>query len=286
MYIYFIRGRDCCRSNNKIGAARVKAAICAQYENLGPITFGQAAVSAHFVVLAVLWVTRDLGGEYGWGHIFKKGFVEDGVPAIFVATLLFVFPSNIPKIFCRRPTDTREPLKPLISWKVAADKVPWGVVFLLGGGFAMAKAASKTGMSAWVGEKLAVLDYLDPWVLNLVLCYIVAALTEVTSNTATCTLMMPIVANLAINLKLSPIYLMFPTAIACSFAFMLPVATPPNAVVFSYGYVKVSDMVRIGFILNVVCVLVLVGFTETLGNSLFDFHVVPPEIAATFNSTT
>ncbi|XP_052224933.1 Na(+)/citrate cotransporter-like [Dreissena polymorpha] len=187
MYIFFIRGRDCCQSTNKAGAARVKVAIRAQYEKLGPITF------------------------------FLNGICLSA--------------------------GTREPLKPLISWKVAAEKVPWGVVFLLGGGFAMAKAATKIGMSAWVGEKLAVLDYLDPWVLNLVLCYIVAALTEMTSNTATCTLMMPIVANLAINLKQSSIYLMFPTAIACSFAFMLPVATPPNAVIFSYGYVTVSEMV-------------------------------------------
>ncbi|WAR01096.1 S13A5-like protein [Mya arenaria] len=241
--------------------------------------FGQGAVLVHLIVLVILWVTRDMGGEYGWGKLFKEGFVKDGVPAVFIATLLFIFPSK------DYTSGTREPLKPILSWRAAVDKVPWGVVFLLGGGFAMAKASKESGLSAWVGEKLSVLDFLDPWVLNLVLCYIIAAMTEVTSNTATCTLMMPILANLAVHLKQSPIYLMYPTAIATSFAFMLPVATPPNAVIFSYGYVKVTDMVKAGFVLNIICVLVLIGFTETLGNRLFDFHTFPPEIALHYNIT-
>ncbi|XP_052800974.1 solute carrier family 13 member 2-like [Mya arenaria] len=286
LQIMFLRCKNCCGSRNPERAARVKAAIQREYEKLGPITFGQGAVMAHFIVLAILWVTRDLGGEYGWGKLFKQGYVKDGVPAVFIAALLFIFPSKVPEAFCRRIDGTRAPLKPLLSWRAAVDKVPWGVVFLLGGGFAMAKASKESGLSAWVGEKLSVLDFLEPWVLNLVLCYIIAAMTEVTSNTATCTLMMPILANLAVHLKQTPIYLMFPTAIATSFAFMLPVATPPNAVIFSYGYVKVTDMVKAGFILNVICVLVLIGFTETLGNKLFDFHTLPPEIALYYNNTT
>lgn len=149
----------------------------------------------------------------------------------------------------------------------------------------MANASQASGLSEWLGSKLSVLDYLEPWVLNLVLCYIVAAATEVTSNTATCTLMMPILANLAIILKLNPMYLMYPTAIATSFAFMLPVATPPNAVVFSYGYVKVIDMVGAGFILNIVCVLVLIGSSETIGQSLYDFHTVPDAILKNLTTT-
>ncbi|WAR01094.1 S13A2-like protein [Mya arenaria] len=276
---------NCCGSSNPEREARVKAAIQREYVKLGPITFGQGAVLGHFIILAILWVTRDMGGEYGWGKLFKEGYVKDGVPAVFIATLLFIFPSKVPEAFCRRIDGTREPLKPLLSWRAAVEKVPWGVVFLLGGGFAMAKASKESGLSAWVGEKLSVLDFLEPWVLNLVLCYIIAAMTEVTSNTATCTLMMPILANLAVHLRQSPIYLMYPTAIATSFAFMLPVATPPNAVIFSYGYVKVTDMVKAGFVLNVICVLVLIGFTETLGNSLFDFHTLPPEIASHYNDT-
>lgn len=285
LQIVFLRCNNCCNKKDEDKDLRVKATIRQEYESLGPLTFGQGAIIGHFVLLAVLWITRDLGGEYGWGHVFKKSFVKDGVPAIFVATMLFIFPSTLPQIFCLRPKGDRPPLQPLMSWKAAVLKVPWGVVFLLGGGFAMAYASQESGLSAWVGEKLSVLDYLSPWVLNLVLCYIVAAMTEVTSNTATCTLMMPILANLAVHLQQSPIYLMFPTAIATSFAFMLPVATPPNAVVFSYGYLRVLDMVIAGFVLNIVCVLVLIGFTESLGDAVFNFHDIPAEILATYNTT-
>lgn len=285
LQILFLRCNNCCGRNDKEKDKRVKEAIREEYKRLGPMTFGQGAVLGHFIALAVLWITRDLGGEYGWGTIFKKGFVQDGVPAIFVATLLFIFPSTIPSVFCLKPKGNRPPLKPLMSWKEAVEKVPWGVVFLLGGGFAMAYASQESGLSAWVGKKLSVLDYLSPWVLNLVLCYIIAAMTEVTSNTATCTLMMPVLANLAVHLKQSPIYLMWPTAIATSFAFCLPVATPPNAVVFSYGYLRVIDMVLAGLVLNIICVPVLVGFSESLGDAIFKFHEIPDEILATYNIT-
>ncbi|XP_060600137.1 Na(+)/citrate cotransporter-like isoform X3 [Ruditapes philippinarum] len=285
LQFYFLRCNGCCEGKNDDRSIRVKAVIRTEYEKLGPVSFAQGAVMGHFIVLALLWITRDMGGEYGWGSLFQQGYVKDGVPAIFIATMLFIFPSSLPRIFCLRPEGTRAPLKPLLSWKAAVEKVPWGVVFLLGGGFAMAYASQESGLSAWVGEKLSVLDYLSPWVLNLTLCYIVAAMTEVTSNTATCTLMMPILANLAVHLHQSPIYLMFPTAIATSFAFMLPVATPPNAVVFSYGYVRVIDMVMAGFILNIVCVLALIGFSESLGDRIFDFHTIPEEILKTYNES-
>lgn len=286
LQFFFLRCNGCCQGKDTETDIRVKAVIRTEYEKMGPISFAQGAIMGHFIVLALLWLTRDMGGEYGWGSVFEKGYVKDGVPAIFIATSLFIFPSSIPRIFCLRPEGTREPLTSLMSWKAAVEKVPWGVVFLLGGGFAMAYASQESGLSAWVGEKLSVLDDLSPWLLNLVLCYIIAAMTEVTNNTATCTLMMPILANLAVHLKQSPIYLMFPTAIATSFAFMLPVATPPNAVVFSYGYVRVIDMVKTGLLLNVVCVLVLIGFTESLGDHIFDFHNIPDEILKTYNASS
>ncbi|KAL4223442.1 hypothetical protein ACF0H5_016913 [Mactra antiquata] len=286
LQILFIRCGSFCASKDKERDARVKAVIREEYEKLGPITFGQAAVFGHFITLAVLWITRDMGGEFGWGSWFKKGYVKDGVPSILVASSLFIFPSTVPRVFCAQRGENEKTLKPLMSWRAAADKVPWGVVFLLGGGFAMAHASSESGLSEWVGDKLSVLDYLSPWVLNLALCYIVAAMTEVTSNVATCTLMMPILASLAINLGQNPMYIMFPTAIATSFAFMLPVATPPNAVVFSYGYVRVIDMALCGFMLNIICVLVLAGFSESLGDKIFHYKEIGEELLPMFPNTT
>ncbi|KAL4228686.1 hypothetical protein ACF0H5_011730 [Mactra antiquata] len=287
LQIWFIRSSELCSAHtDKERNARVKAVIRKEYEKLGPITFGQAAVSAHFLTLAVLWVTRDMGGEFGWGSWFKKGYVDDGAPAILVASSLFIFPSTVPRVFCAQRDENERTMKPLLSWRAAVHKVPWGVVFLLGGGFAMAHASSESGLSELVGEELRVLNSLSPWVLNLVLCYIVAIMTEVTSNSATCTLMMPILASLAINVGQNPMYVMFPTTIASSFAFMLPVATPPNAVVFSYGYVKVIDMVLCGFVLNIICVLVLIGFSESLGEHIFHYKIIGEELLPIFANRT
>lgn len=147
--------------------------------------------------------------------------------------------------------------------------MPWGIVFLLGGGFAMARASQVSGLSAWIGNQLTSLSYMEPWILNLVLCFIVAAFTEITSNTATTSLILPILADLSLKIGLEPWYLMFSAGTAAGFAFMLPVATPPNAVVFSYGFVKVIDMVKAGCLLNVIAVGVLVASAEFLGHLLF-----------------
>ncbi|XP_062610504.1 Na(+)/citrate cotransporter-like isoform X1 [Saccostrea cucullata] len=260
---------------------KVKNVIRKEYEELGPITFGQGAVIVHFVMLALLWVTRDLGGVGGWGDIFPEKTVTDSTPAILVAISLFLFPSVLPHTF----KEKGKPLPPLLSWKAAEKKVPWGIVLLIGGGFAIAKGSQDSGLSKLIGEQLTVFKDFDLWLMNLNLCLMVAAATEVTSNVAICTLMMPIMKELAVTLEVNPLYFMFPTAIATSFAFMLPVATPPNAVVFSYGFVRVLDMVIAGFPLNIIAVLVLVLGTETWGEAIFGFHTLPNAFK-TRNDTT
>ncbi|VDI56403.1 Hypothetical predicted protein [Mytilus galloprovincialis] len=165
--------------------------------------------------------------------------VSNSTPAIVLSCSLFVFPSRL------RNFSEKGPIPPLLTWTIVEKKLPWGVVILLGGGFALAFVSQEYGLSKWLGTQLAVLKPLDSWIVNMILCIIVAAATEVTSNVAMCTLLMPILAELSLQLEVNPLYFMFPAAIATSFAFMLPVATPPNAVVFAYGYLKVIDMVRI-----------------------------------------
>lgn len=269
-----------CRSstNSPEQAQRVKAVIRREYKKLGPVSFAQGAVIAHFVILAVLWITRDLGGAGGWGRIFPPKTVTDSTPSILVSISLFLFPAVLPWKFSDRYHGKSVPA--LLPWKAAEKLVPWGVVLLLGGGFALAYGSQVSGLSDWLGCELSVFKDFEPWVMNLVLCFIVAAATEVTSNTAICSLMMPIMSELAMTLGVNPLYFMFPTAIATSFAFMLPVATPPNAVVFSYGYVKVADMAMAGFVINIVAVLILVLATETWGEAIFGFHTLPAAFKA------
>ncbi|XP_052075275.1 Na(+)/citrate cotransporter-like [Mytilus californianus] len=285
LQIFFLRGSffKCCGGTKSAGV-RIKSVLRKEYESLGPINFAQAAVIGHFFILAVLWITRDLGGAGGWGDIFPPKTVTDSTPSILISCSLFIFPSRVPDIFCLNK-GKNEPISPLVPWKVAEKNLPWGVMILLGGGFALAHISEESGLSKWLGNELAVFSYLEPWVMNLVFCIVVAAATEVTSNTAICTLMMPIMAQIALQLQLNPLYIMFPTAIATSFSFMLPVATPPNAVVFSYGHLRVIDMVMVGFLMNIIGILVLILGTETWGASAFNFHTFP-DIFRTNNNIT
>ncbi|XP_076108247.1 Na(+)/citrate cotransporter-like isoform X2 [Mytilus galloprovincialis] len=205
--------------------------------------------------------------------------VSNSTPAILLSCSLFIFPSRL------RTFSEKGPIPPLLTWKIVEKKLPWGVVILLGGGFALAFVSQEYGLSKWLGTQLAVLKPLDPWIVNMILCIIVAAATEVTSNVAMCTLLMPILAELSLQLEVNPLYFMFPAAIATSFAFMLPVATPPNAVVFAYGYLKVIDMVKVGFLMNILGIVVLVIGTETWGESVFGFHNQPDIFKHGLNNT-
>ena len=116
-------------------------------------------------------------------------------------------------------------------------------MLLLGGGFALAKAIDVSGLSLWIGSQLEVLDFLDPAVLCLIVCAGAAMATEVTSNVATVSILLPILENLSYSLGLNPLYLMIPATLSCSFAFMLPVATPPNAIVYGASGMRTSVMV-------------------------------------------
>ncbi|KAL4218029.1 hypothetical protein ACF0H5_022767 [Mactra antiquata] len=269
LQVYFLRcrGWSGCRKSEEEDDIAIRSILRAEYAKLGPFTFAQVSVLMHLILIALLWITRDMGGTIGWAGLFEDDFIKDSVPAVFVACLLFIFPSQIPSL--QTGTEESTPIKPLLSWKVFNAKMPWGVVLLLGGGFAMAKASQESGLSAWIGSQLMGLSHLDPWLLNLVICFIVAAATEVTSNTATTSLMLPIIAELSLKIGLDPLYLMYPISFAASFAFMLPVATPPNVVVFSSGYVRVIDMIKAGFVLNIIAVGVLVVFNEYLREALF-----------------
>ncbi|KAK7925774.1 hypothetical protein WMY93_008084 [Mugilogobius chulae] len=133
----------------------------------------------------------------------------------------------------------------LLDWQVVHERMPWSIILLLGGGFALAKGSEVSGLSLWLGESLAPLQKIPPFAISLLLCLLVATFTECSSNTATTTLFLPILGSMASAIRLHPLYIMLPCTIAASLAFMLPVATPPNAIAFSFGNLKVLDMVRL-----------------------------------------
>ncbi|XP_059145263.1 Na(+)/citrate cotransporter-like [Physella acuta] len=283
MVVVFLRCKGgclccCCAPEaNKKKLEKVNAMIRDEYNNLGPITYAQGTVLVTFMLLVVAWITRDLGGAGGWADWFPPG-LSDSTPSLLFGILMFVLPSTPPVVISRKHNPaTYRKVTPLLKWSHVHEKMPWSLYLLLGGGYSIAQAATVSGLSTWLGEQLLVFQSLNQWVVLLIISYIVCFATEVTSNTAMATLMMPILAQMSISLGVNPLFFMYPAAIATSFAFMLPVATPPNAIVFASGTVRVIDMVTSGFILNVLCVPILVFATATWGNAFFQFDQVPKE---------
>uniref|UniRef100_A0A452U6F0 Solute carrier family 13 member 2 n=1 Tax=Ursus maritimus TaxID=29073 RepID=A0A452U6F0_URSMA len=245
--------------------------IQTEHKRLGPMSFAEKAVSVLFVTLVVLWFTREPGFFLGWGNLAfpdeeGNSMASDATVAIFIGVILFLVPSDIPGL--KAPPA-------LLNWKTVNEKMPWNIVILLGGGFALAKGSEKSGLSEWLGNKLTPLENVPPPAIALIVCLLVATFTECTSNVATTTLFLPILASLAQAICLHPLYVMLPCTLASSLAFMLPVATPPNAIVFSFGGLKVSDMARAGFLLNVIGVLVITLAINSWSYPIFRLHSFP-----------
>ena len=224
--------------------------------NTGPISLPILAamstterrVLAVFAVTALAWITRKqpFGGWSGWLDLSTVG---DDTIALAAAAALFVLPSgNGDK---------------LLDWKTAVT-IPWGLLILFGGGIAIAKAFTASGLSTAIGDSLGAAMALPMLLIVIVICLVVTFLTEMTSNTATTTLLMPILAATAIAASIDPILLMAPAAISASCAFMLPVATAPNAIVFGTEKLTTRQMARTGFGLNLIGVGVIVTMCSLL----------------------
>uniref|UniRef100_A0AAX7VJ35 Solute carrier family 13 member 5b n=1 Tax=Astatotilapia calliptera TaxID=8154 RepID=A0AAX7VJ35_ASTCA len=267
------------------GAVKTEKEIAAynvireQHRLLGPMSFGEISVLCLFILLVLLWFTRDPGFVSGWAtDIFNSQaeYVSDATVAVFVAVLLFVLPSKPPPSH-----QTAGPTPRLLSWKAAQKKLPWGIVLLLGGGFALAKGSEVSGLSKWMGDQMAPLQSIPPWAIAIVLCLLIATFTECTSNVATATLFLPVLASMSQSIGINPLYVMVPCTLSASFAFMLPVATPPNAIVFSYGYLKVADMARTGFVMNIIGILCITLAINSWGKAMFHLDSVPAWANAT-----
>ncbi len=194
-----------------------------------------------FAITALLWITRNepFGG---WSHLFNMKNANDASIALLMAALMFMIPDG---------KNGR-----LLDWETA-NKIPWGVLILFGGGICIAQAFQQSGLSTLMGEQLKILLTLPIWLVIPFICLFITFVTEVTSNTATTALMMPILAATAIAADIEPALLMIPAAMSASCAFMLPVATAPNTVVFSSGKLTIKMMARKGLILNLVGVVII-----------------------------
>jgi len=237
-----------------------------EYQLLGKAKPEEKIIFVLFVLMALLWVFRSgfhIGfvNIPGWSQLFSNpSYINDGTVAITIAIILFIIPSSSSKG------------ERLMNWETA-NRLPWHIVLLFGGGFALAKGFVDSGLSIWFGEQLSGLAGTHPMVLTSVIVAMMSFLTELTSNIASTEMILPILAGLAVSIQVNPLLLMIPATLAASLAFMLPVATPPNAIVFGSGYIQIKDMVKTGFLLNLVGIAVTTLVTYFWGTLVFKIDV-------------
>ncbi|KAM4627132.1 solute carrier family 13 member 2-like [Polymixia lowei] len=264
---------------NKDGDIEAYQVMRDEYKKLGSMSFAEGCVLVIFMLLVLLWFTREPGFMPGWATVLfnkDKPYVTDGTVAILMSTLFFCIPSKLPR--CNGTSEDGKPFKApptLLHWKIVHEKMPWNIILLLGGGFALARGSETSGLSLWLGESLTPLQNIPAFAISILLCLLVAMFTECSSNTATTTLFLPILASMATAIKIHPLYVMLPCTICASLAFMLPVATPPNAIAFSYGNLKVMDMAKAGFILNFIGVITINIALNTWGAAMFQLNTFP-----------
>jgi sodium-dependent dicarboxylate transporter 2/3/5 len=212
--------------------------IIRELKSLGPLSSDEVKVIIVFLITSISWIIRSF--------LLKKFIpgIDDTIIALFGAVLLFLIPSS-------------KKGEKLMNWETA-KRLPWGILILFGGGLALASGFQSSGLAAWLAGSLMSLDNVGFIILLFAVSAMVNFLTEVTSNVATASILLPILASIAVVLNVHPYVLMIAATLSASCAFMLPVATPPNAVVFSTGYIKISQMVRAGFFLNVISIIIIV----------------------------
>jgi solute carrier family 13 (sodium-dependent dicarboxylate transporter), member 2/3/5 len=237
--------------------AGARERIAAARAELGPASSPERRLALVFGLVAAAWIFRrpiplgDLLTIPGWADLLGLGKVaDDGTVAIAGALAMFLVPAGAepPPSESDRPGRLPGPAR-LLDWETAV-RIPWGIIILFGGGLALAGAFQSTGLSAYVGSLLGRLVTLPPVLLVLCVALGVTFLTEITSNTATTTILMPVLAATAVGTGTSPLVLMLTAALSASCAFMLPVATPPNAIVFGTDRVPIASMARVGFAIN------------------------------------
>jgi sodium-dependent dicarboxylate transporter 2/3/5 len=214
-----------------------KAEINRQLSLLGKMSKVEKRVALIFASTALAWIVKSF--------ILVRFIpeIDDTIIAIAGGLSLFLIPSDKPR-------------SNILSWE-DTNKVPWGIIILFGGGMSLAAGFENSGLANWIGQQFSYLEGVSLLILVVIVVASINFMTEITSNLATTAMLLPVLIAVAATTGVDPYYLIVGATLAASCAFMLPVATPPNAVVFGSGYIKISDMVRIGFWLNIVTIIII-----------------------------
>lgn len=242
----------------------IDAGYCkAEYKKLGKATYEELVVLWAFIILAVLWLFRadmELGSFTlpGWSNLFGsyKNYITDATVGMTIIMLLFFIPTS--KSIHRTLGENDD--HTILTWETA-KKLPWDLVLLFGGGFALAEACTQSGLSVWIGDVMKGMGNWPRFWAIITITFVVCILTSFTSNTATANILLPIMVGISKQTRINPLLMMVPVAIACSCAFLLPVGTPPNLVVFSSKRLTMGDMMKAGVVATILSVIIIMMIT-------------------------
>ncbi|KAH8038823.1 hypothetical protein HPB51_003326 [Rhipicephalus microplus] len=229
-------------------------------------SFSEWCVTFLMTSMILLWFTMKPQVFPGWVEMIPNGkLIRSSTPSMLVTFLLFVIPK-----YPRKPGG-----RAIITWKEASERAQWGIVILIGGAMCLAEGCKQSGLSAMLVHHLKALDALPHGLTVLVLCFITSLLTEVTTNMAVSSILLPVVLEMAIAIRVHPLYLALPVTICCSFSFMLPAGAPPNAIVYEVAKLRIPEMAKPGGVMNMVCVLVEVAMIHAIGFPIFGLATLP-----------
>uniref|UniRef100_A0A914NCA4 Uncharacterized protein n=1 Tax=Meloidogyne incognita TaxID=6306 RepID=A0A914NCA4_MELIC len=279
----FIFLRNCPKVDETVGILLKK-----QSDGLPPMSYDQKSVAFCFLLLLFLWIFRRPGFMPGISDIFPdNSTMNDSTSAIFVAILLFVLPSENPlnNFMINIKRNKSEKSKCLMDWATMQKQFPWGVVLLLGGGFAMAAGVRASELSTLMAQTLSKLDYFPIWAIQLIAILVTMLVTNICSNTVTASIFIPIFSTMAQKVGIHPISLMLPATLSSSFAFILPVGTASNTIAFSSGLINVSDMILSGIAMSLVTAISMLIYLATFVPYILPINDFPEWAAFTLNES-
>ncbi|KJH48660.1 sodium:sulfate symporter transmembrane region [Dictyocaulus viviparus] len=278
------------REEDKIDEDYAHKAVLAAYNDLGPITFAEKSTLVIFLLTVFSWITSDPKVINGWATFMKSGYVTDTCSGMLAVFMLFVWPREMPDfVFLRSESEQLRPSvrrEALLTWDAVRRRFPWSVILLLGAGFAISKSVKESGLSSLIACNLEHVFFGFPLLfMQICISFISVVLTEFSTNSATASIIIPIAFNIAESVRAHPLYFSIPATIGPSFSFMLPMATPPNAIVYESGMLRMIDMVTSGIFLNVFCIAITVLNMNTWVYWLFSMNNYP-DYALHHNNTS
>ncbi|EFO96584.1 CRE-NAC-2 protein [Caenorhabditis remanei] len=274
----------------------VEKNIQSMYEDLGDISWGEKSVFTFFVILIGSWISRDPGFTTGWGDLLPhKNYLSDSVSGVLISCLLFVWPKD--------PFDPIDPTAPILKWTDMKSKFSWSCTLLIGAGYAISEGVDKSGLSQLIScgmRKIFIgmssiplqckcrIPELNHKItkFSVTVTTTIVIMTEFASNVSTGSIFIPIALGVAESMGVHPLYLALPTTVACSFAFMLPISTPPNAIVYDTKVISMIEMIVCGFLLNIACIIITSLNMNTWTYFIFSLNNFPENISISSSNSS